>query len=232
MTLANLSTVATHDLALHVLPQTNALKAKHSAMRDRSAPQEVFVFNARRITRLLMEFALDFLPHKDTEVKTPSGGIYKGRKLAVPVCGVSVLRAGDSMEMELREIAPDIPLGKILIQRDTVTKQPDFFFAKLPDDIARRHVLLLDPMLATGGTAVEAITQLVKRGVAPKNIIFVTILCVENGLDKVHSAYPEVQIITSSVEEQLNEQAFMLPGIGDFGDRFFGTYVLPKIVED
>jgi len=212
-----------------LLPQTRSLKAMHAAIRDKDAPQDVFVHNSRRIMRLLMEFAIDFLPFDKVISDTPSGGRYRGYKLSAPVCGVSILRAGDSMEAELRAIMPDAPIGKILIQRDKQTLQPKFYFANLPNDIADRHVLLLDPMLATGGTAVEAISTLQTKGVPQKNIIFVTLLSVANGLRRVHDAFPEVRVVTSSIEEGLNEKAFMLPGIGDFGDRYFGTYVAPGL---
>lgn len=207
-----------------LLPQTLGLKAIFTAIRDRTAPQEVFVPNARRIMRMLIEAALDLLPHKACAVETPSGGLYQGQRLAVRVCGVSVLRAGDSLESEFRAVLPSDPIGKILIQRDPETKLPKFFFAKFPDDIADRHVLLLDPMLATGGTAVEACGRLVSHGVPPQNIVFVSLLSAPVGLDKLASAFPNVRILTASVEPELTSQAFMLPGIGDFGDRFFGTY--------
>jgi uracil phosphoribosyltransferase len=162
---------------------------------------------------------------------TPAGAEYHGYNLTAPVCGVSIMRAGDSMEFQLRQILPNAPIGKILIQRDKKTHLPTFFFANLPPDIADRKVLLLDPMLATGGTAVEAISTLLEHGVLPENIILVTILSVAEGLNAVHKAFPEVRVVTSSIEERLNEDAFMLPGIGDFGDRYFGTYVVPEKVE-
>jgi uracil phosphoribosyltransferase len=211
-----------------LLVQSKALKSMHLAMRDRFASQQTFVHCAGRITRLLLEQALDLLPFDKATSTTPAGATYHGFRLAAPICGVSILRAGDSMESQLRQIMPDAPIGKVLIQRDKKTHLPKFFFANLPPDIADRKVLLLDPMLATGGTAVEAISTLRAHGVAPKNIIFVTILSVADGLSAVHKAFPEVRVVTSSIEEALNENAFMLPGIGDFGDRYFGTYVAPE----
>lgn len=208
-----------------LLPQTKAVRALHASIRHPEVPQSVFVHNSRRLIRLLLEQALDLLPYDEVEVPTPSGGLYQGFRLGVPLCGVSILRAGDSMEAELRAIVPEIPIGKILIQRDQTTKEPNFYFAKLPTDIADRHVLLLDPMLATGGTAVEAVTRLREYGVEPGRIILVTLLSVSNGLNRIHNTYPEVRVVTSSIEDELNEHAYMLPGIGDFGDRYFGTYV-------
>jgi len=213
--------------APYMLPKTKALKAMHTIIRDKGAPHDVFVHTSRRIMRLLLEYAVDFLPHDNKTVETPSGGRYKGYEPALPVCGVSVLRAGDSMESELRAILPSAPIGKILIQRDKQTHKPKFFFANLPQDISDRFVLLLDPMLATGGTAVEALSTLQTHGVPQKNIIFVTLLSVADGLRRVHSAFPEVRVVTSSIEERLNDKALMVPGIGDFGDRYFGTSVSP-----
>lgn len=207
-----------------VLPQTPGLLSAFADIRDRTAPLDVFVPKARRIIRLLMEAAINLLPHEPYCVATPSGGLYHGQRLCARVCGVSVLRAGDSMEAEFRIVLPHEPIGKILIQRDTQTKLPRFYFAKLPDDIAQRHVLVLDPMLATGGTAVEACAHLASRGVDPNRILFVSLLAAPEGVAKLATAFPDVQVITASLEASLNAQAFMLPGIGDFGDRFFGTW--------
>lgn len=207
-----------------VLPQTPGLRAVFAEIRDRRARLEVFVPKARRIMRMLMEAAVDMLPHEPYDVTTPSGSTYHGQRLSTGVCGVSVLRAGDSMEAEFREVLPTEPVGKILIQRDPETKRPHFHFAKLPNDIAERHVLLLDPMLATGGTAVEACSQIVDRGVPAERIVFVSLLSVREGLDRLAGAHPQVRVLTASVEAALNQQAFMVPGIGDFGDRFFGTW--------
>ena len=130
------------------------------------------------------------------------------------------------METELRAMAPGVRIGKILIQRDTVTKLPHLYYSKLPMDIARRHVLLLDPMLATGGTALAAIEVLLEKGVPAENIVFINVLSAPEGIAVVQDRYPSVRMVTSSIEERLNENAFMLPGIGDFGDRYFGTDVV------
>ena len=136
---------------------------------------------------------------------------------------MSVARAGDSMETELRTMMPGIRLGKILIQRDNVTKLPHLYYAALPTDIARRHVLLLDPMLATGGTALTAIQVIMDAGVPEEHIVFVNLLSAPEGIRVVRDRHPRVRLVTSSIEEGLNENAFMQPGIGDFGDRYFGT---------
>ncbi len=209
--------------AVHVLPQTSQLRALHATIRDRSADRETFVRDAGRIIRRLVEAALDLLPFETYDVQTPVGRTYHGMRIGVPFCGVAVARAGESMEAGLRAVEPGVRIGKILVQRDTVTKQPRLYYSKLPDDIADRHVLLLDPMLATGGTALAAIDVLIGSGVPADHIVFVNLLSAPEGIAVVRGRFPQVRMVTSAVEERLNENAYMLPGIGDFGDRYFGT---------
>lgn len=216
--------VAQHgDPNLHVLAQTRQLRALHTIIRDRTATREDFVFYAGRIMRLLIECALDQLPYAPCNVQTPVGETYEGLCLASPVCGVSVIRAGDSMEGELRAAWPSIRIGKILIQRDKATKLPHLYYSALPHDIAERHVLMLDPMLATGGTALKAIQVLLDHGVAESNIIFINLIAAPEGIAAVRRRHPKLPIVTSAVEQRLNQDAYMIPGIGDFGDRYFGT---------
>jgi uracil phosphoribosyltransferase len=211
------------DPNLHILPQTKRLRALQTIIRDATATRQDFVFYSGRIIRLLIEYALDQLPYTPCSAQTPVGETYHGLRLAAPVCGVSIIRAGDSMEGELRAAWPSIRIGKILIQRDKATKLPQLYYSALPDDIAERHVLMLDPMLATGGTALKAIEVLLDHGVAGDNVIFVNLIAAPEGIAAVRRRYPELPIVTSAVEERLNGDAYMIPGIGDFGDRYFGT---------
>jgi uracil phosphoribosyltransferase len=211
------------DENVHLLPQTNQLRALHSRIRDRTASRDDFVFHSGRIIRLLIEAGLDLLPYEAHPVETPVGRTYDGLRVASAVCGVSIVRAGDSMEAGLRAVCRSIRIGKILIQRDKVTKLPRLYYAALPPDIAQRHVLLLDPMLATGGTARAAIEVLLDAGVREERIIFINLLTVPEGIRAVLEPYPSVRIVTSAIDEALNENAYMMPGIGDFGDRFYGT---------
>ncbi|QRK04326.1 uracil phosphoribosyltransferase [Archangium violaceum] len=208
---------------VHLLPQTKQLRALHTIIRDRTARREDIVFYSRRIFRQLLEAGLNFLPFESWEVETPVGRKYDGLRFAPQICGVSVIRAGESMEAELREICRSIRIGKILIQRDKITKLPRLYYSSLPNDIARRHILLMDPMLATGGSALAAIQVLLERGVPEENIVFINLLTVPEGITALCRRHPKVKLVTSSIEERLNENAYMLPGIGDFGDRFFGT---------
>jgi uracil phosphoribosyltransferase len=208
---------------VHLLPQTNQLRALHTVIRDRKARRDDFVFYSGRIIRMLIEAGLDLLPFEKHEVETPVGRKYDGLRFASQLCGVSVARAGESMEAGLRDVCRSIRIGKILIQRDKVTKLPHLYYSYFPKDIAERHVLLLDPMLATGGTALAALQVLLDKGVAEEKIIFINLLTVPEGITAVCKRHPKVRIVTSSIEERLNENAYMMPGIGDFGDRYFGT---------
>ena len=209
--------------AIHLLPQTNQLRALHSIIRNKHATQDDFVFYSDQIFRLLLEAGTNLLPFTEHQVTTPVGETYKGLKLDVKLCAVSVIRAGESMETELRSMHWGMPMGKILIQRDKQTKLPKLFYSNLPEDISERRVLLLEPMLATGGSALSAIEVLIQAGVKEENIIFINLLTSPEGLERVLDVYPKLRVVTSSIEQRLNEHAFMIRRIGDFGDRYFGT---------
>ncbi|MEI5639676.1 MULTISPECIES: uracil phosphoribosyltransferase [unclassified Pseudoalteromonas] len=205
------------------LEQTDRLKYLHTKIRDKTASKRQFTFYADQVIRLLLEQSLQRLTFNNKQVTTPVGAIYQGKQFAKPICGVSVVRAGESMENELRRIDLNIPIGKILIQRDPESKLPKLYYAKLPEHIEQYHILVFEPMLATGGSAICALEVLCNSGVKPENITFVNLLCSPEGLANVTKRFPDVVIQTSSIEQCLNEHAFMIPGIGDFGDRYFGT---------
>jgi uracil phosphoribosyltransferase len=208
---------------IQLLPQTKELTALHTIIREKHISGRDFRLHSSRIIRMLLQRSLELLPYHEKEVETPVGATYKGLEMTESVCGVSVMRAGDSMEQELRAVLQFVRIGKILIQRDKVTKLPRLYYANLPDGVANCQVLLMDPMLATGGTAVAAIEVLLQKGVSEHNIIFVNLISVAQGIDAVHRRFPKVKIVTSAIDEKLNDNAYMIPGIGDFGDRFFGT---------
>ena len=125
----------------------------------------------------------------------------------------------------LRTTDPSIAVGKILIQRDE--SHPDkiakLFYCKLPPDVASRFVLLCDPMLATGGSAICAINKLVEAGVPQKHIIFLNVVSSPEGVAALYSAFPDVKIVSAALDEKLNEHKYIVPGLGDYGDRYFNT---------
>ena len=128
------------------------------------------------------------------------------------------------MEQGLRDVAKGVRIGKILIQRNEETALPALMYTKLPPDVAsKKGVLLFDPMLATGGSAVTAVRILVERGVREENIVFCNVVCCDEGLAAMHVAYPAVRVVTGAIDPELNEKKYIVPGLGDFGDRYFGT---------
>lgn len=131
------------------------------------------------------------------------------------------MRAGESMEQGLRDCCRSVRIGKILIQRDEETAQPKMFYSKLPDDISNRYVFLLDPMLATGGSAAMAVDVLKERGVPSNRILFLNLLASPEGVEMFKEKYPEVKIITGAIDSGLDEKKYITPGLGDFGDRYY-----------
>lgn len=214
---------------LKTLPLTAHLLFLYTRIRDQNTLRKDFVFYSDRIIRILLEEALSLLPYSSWTVETPTNRTFEGvtpGDLSSSLCGVSILRAGAAMDASLRLVIRDIPIGKILIQRDESSrdKKAQLFYKKLPADIKNRTVLLLDPMLATGGSAVIAIQALIDEGVDQDRIIFVNLVSCPEGISAVLIKFPRVTILTGMVDEQLNEQKYILPGLGDFGDIYFGTH--------
>ncbi|TRM68749.1 uracil phosphoribosyltransferase-domain-containing protein [Schizophyllum amplum] len=201
------------------LPQTAQLEALYTIIRDKETNRGDFLFYSDRIIRLLVEEGLNHLPVVPRTVKTPTGNTYEGVGFVGKICGVSILRAGEAMEVGLREVCRSVRIGKILIQRDEETAQPKLFFSKLPSDIAERYVLLLDPMLATGGSAMKAVEVLLEAGVAEERIIFINLISSPEGLTAFAERFPKLKVIAGWIDEGLNEKAYIVPGLGDFGER-------------
>ena len=157
----------------------------------------------------------------DVEIETPvcktTVKELKGKKLAV----VPVLRAGLGMVDGMLQLIPAAKVGHIGLYRDPETAEPIEYYCKLPADCANREVFVVDPMLATGGSAVDAINQIKKHG--GKNIKFMCIIAAPEGLERLHKEHPDIQIYVGHLDRQLNENAYICPGLGDAGDRIFGT---------
>jgi len=227
LTAAQILTFEAECPNMHRMPQTAQLQALMTVIRDINTDYKGFIFFADRVIRLLVEEGLEQMPHYNKRVLTPTGVYHDGLDWKLPykdhLCGVSIVRAGESMEAGLRHVLPGVKVGKILIQRDEETALPKLYYSKLPPDVANRTILLLDPMLATGGSAIAAIDVLVKAGVAPEKIIFINLVSCPEGIRAMHTAYPEVRIVTAALDAYLNEKRYIMPGLGDFGDRYFGT---------
>ncbi|KIY53616.1 PRTase-like protein [Fistulina hepatica ATCC 64428] len=201
------------------LAQTPQLEALFTIIRNKDTSRGDFLFYSDRIIRLLVEEGLNHLPVVSRTVETPTGTTYDGVGFKGKICGVSILRAGEAMEVALREVCRSVRIGKILIQRDEDTALPKLFYSKFPKDIAQRYVLLLDPMLATGGSAIKAVEVLKDHGVPEDRIIFINLIAAPVGLTNFMKAFPTSKIITGWIDDGLNEKAYIVPGLGDFGER-------------
>lgn len=195
-------------------------------VRDRNTPPHEFRAYARRLMCVIGEEGIGYLNPQVVNVTTPVGSehVFTGIESDVSsVVLVSIIRAGDSLLDVMMELIPESTVGKILIQRDEETAEPKLFYSKLPP-LGGKSIMLVDPMLATGGSAVEAIKIVLEQpGVQQKNIVFLNVVSCPEGLQKIQDTYPDVTIVTGSIDSGLNEKRYIVPGLGDFGDRFFGT---------
>jgi uracil phosphoribosyltransferase len=190
-------------------------------LRDVRTPPELFRRMAVRISLLLAAKATEDLPTDPATVQTPLGPA-QGRRIAADVVVVPVLRAGLGMLDAVLELMPLARVGHIGLQRDEITAVASQYYSKLPTDLSRSYVLVIDPMLATGGSAVAAL-DLLRRAGAPE-IRIVCIVAAPEGIALVERAHPDVHIFTPVVDQGLNAHKFIVPGLGDFGDRLYGTH--------
>ena len=189
-------------------------------LRDKRTTPERFRLLTNRISVLLGAEALRDLPTVDDVVETPLGPS-PCKRIAADVVMAPVLRAGLGMLPGMLELVPYARVGHLGLQRDERTAVASQYYAKLPKNIEESYVLLIDPMLATGGSAVAALDMLSKAGA--RHLRLVCIVAAPEGVKAVEAAYPAVPIFTPIVDRELNAQKFIVPGLGDFGDRLFGT---------
>ena len=189
-------------------------------LRDASTPPELFRRMAVRISLLLAAEATRDLPAGSVTVPTPLGPA-AGRRVAGDVVVVPVLRAGLGMLDAVLELIPTARVGHIGLQRDELTAVASKYYSKLPGSLGGAFVLMIDPMLATGGSAVAALDMLREAGA--RDVRMICIVSAPEGIALVEQHHPDVQIYTPVVDQGLNAQKFILPGLGDFGDRLYGT---------
>ncbi|KAK0082144.1 hypothetical protein PV325_011007 [Microctonus aethiopoides] len=211
-------------LSLYMLPDTPQIKGLHTFIRDKHTDRDEFIFYSKRLIRLVIEYALSLLPFEEITVETPQGIPYHGKRSATDkICGVSIMRAGETMEQALCDVCKDIRIGKILIQTNLQTDEPELYYQRLPKDIKDYRVILMDATVATGAAAMMAIRVLLDHDVAEENILVVSLLMAESGVHSIAYAFPRVKIVSSALDPEINERFYVLPGIGNFGDRYFGT---------
>ena len=194
---------------------------KLAVLRNKETPVKEFRELINEISGLMCYEATRNLPLMEVDVETPIAvakcKMLAGKKLAI----VPILRAGLGMVDTLVDLIPSAKIGHIGLYRDPATHEPVEYYCKLPEDIGNRVTYVVDPMLATGGSAVAAIDFLKKHGC--KNIIMMNIIGCPEGIKRVQDAHPDVEMYLAACDEKLNEHAYIVPGLGDAGDRIFGT---------
>ncbi len=197
------------------------LQHKLTILRDKDTDTKTFRENLNEIAKLMTYEATKNLSLDEISVEGPIG-VAKGYQLEDKAVGiVPILRAGLGMVDGLLSLIPTAKVGHIGVYRNEETIEPVYYYCKLPDDIAERKTFLLDPMLATGGSAVYAIDYLKQHGV--KDIVFMSVISAPEGIAKVQEKHPDVDIYTAQIDEGLNAASYIYPGLGDCGDRIFGT---------
>ena len=201
--------VVQHPLVKHILTR----------LRDASTEPAQFRALARQLTLLLAVDATRDLPVREHTVQTPLEPT-QGHSLAQPIVAVPILRAGLGMLEAITELFTDVRVGYIGLERDETTAVARAYYCKLPP-IGASRVLLLDPMLATGGSAAQAVEVLLKAGA--QDIVHVCVVAAPEGVRLLNERFPQVRIVAASIDRGLNDRKFILPGLGDFGDRLYGT---------
>lgn len=204
-------TITNHPLIQHKL----------SILRDKNTGTNEFRSLVSELAMLECYEATRDLPLQPKLIETPIGPCNANELAGRKMCIVPILRAGLGMVDGMLNLVPSAKVGHIGMFRDPETHQPVPYYCKLPDDIPERDVFVVDPMLATGGSAVDAIDQIKKYN--PKSIKFMGIVAAPEGLQALQTAHPDVDIICAALDEKLNENAYIVPGLGDAGDRIFGT---------
>ena len=197
------------------------IQHKLSILRDEKTPVKEFREIVSELAMLMCYEATRDLPLEEVEVKTPVAVAkckrIAGKKLAI----VPILRAGLGMVDGVLEIIPNAKVGHVGLYRDPETHEPVEYYCKMPEDIDKRKIFVTDPMLATGGSAVAAIDFVKQRG--GKDIVFMCLIAAPEGIEALKKAHPDVDIYIAAKDECLNEHAYIVPGLGDAGDRIFGT---------
>ncbi|MGI6727251.1 MAG: uracil phosphoribosyltransferase [Anaerovoracaceae bacterium] len=197
------------------------IQHKLAILRDKTTSTKYFRELVREISMLMAYEATRNLPLEDVEIETPickaTMKMLKGEDIAI----VPILRAGLGMVEGLQALVPNAKVGHIGLYREPETHQPVEYYCKLPSDIGQRQVFVLDPMLATGGSAAAAIEFIKAKG--GKNIIFMCLIAAPEGIEVLQKSHPDVDIFIAAKDKYLNEHAYIVPGLGDAGDRLYGT---------
>ncbi len=204
-------TVIDHPLVEH----------KITLIRDRNTPTAVFRRLLRETSMLMAYEVLRDLELEEVAIDTPVCPMIARKLAGKKLCFVSVLRAGDGLLQGLVDLVPSARVGHVGLYRDHETLMPVTYYCKLPDDIKARTTIVVDPMLATGGSAADAVAKVKSEGA--KDIRFLALIAAPEGIETFQKAHPDVPVFVGALDEKLNEKGYIVPGLGDAGDRLFGT---------
>jgi len=206
-----------------VVPKCKSFKNLFTKIRDAKTSNKDFRLYANRLMTVICEEGLAELDPISTTVLTPTGCEYAGETVDTSkIVAVSIIRAADSMLDCFLQLVPEAAVGKILIQRNEETAEPELYYSKLPP-LEGKKIVLMDPMLATGGSALCAIQVLIDKGAKPEQIVFMNVVSCPEGLKRMSDAYPTIKVVTGEIDEKLNEKSYIVPGLGDYGDRYFNS---------
>ncbi len=211
--------VASFDANLHVVNHPAVLD-RLARLRDRDTPTPVFRKLIEEVGAFLAYEATRDLPLGNHPVRTPISDMVAARIATRPVAA-PILRAGLGLLPGFLAVIDDAVVAHLGFYRDPQTLQPVPYYANLPDDLSKRHVFVLDPMLATGNSGAAALDALASRGAS--EVTFIALIAAPEGVKRIHAAHPSVQIVTGSLDERLNDHGYIVPGLGDAGDRMFGS---------
>lgn len=199
---------------LKILKTNDQIKELQTILRDKNTSRSDFKFYADRLIRLVIEESLNQLPFTSSTVVTPTGSSYEGSKYDKGNCGVSIVRSGEAMEQGLRDCCRSIRIGKILVESDADTHEARVVYARFPEDIASRKVLLMYPIMSTGNTVITAIAVLKEHNVREENIILSNLFCTPFAAKSLTTAFPKMTILTSELHPVAPNH---------FGQKYFGT---------
>jgi len=196
------------------LTESHQIKELQTIIRDKNTSRNDFKFYADRLIRLVIEESLNQLPFRPCEVRTPTGAMYSGLRYERGNCGVSIVRSGEAMEQGLRDCCRSIRIGKILVESDADTHEARVVYARFPEDVSVRKVILMYPIMSSGNTVIKAVAVLKEHKVAEENIVLANLFCTPHAVKKILATFPHMKILTSEVHP-------IAPN--HFGQKYFGT---------
>ena len=197
------------------------IQHKLTMIRDKNVGTKFFRETVKEISTLMAYEVARDMPLKDVEIETPIAKTTQKELAGKKVAIIPILRAGIGMVDGMTDLIPAAKIGFIGMYRDEETLQPHEYFVKMPDHLDKREMIIVDPMLATGGSAIAAVDALKKRGA--KSIRFVCLVAAPEGVKALREAHPDIDVYAAALDDHLNENGYIVPGLGDAGDRLFGT---------